>query len=245
MLAAGVLYFISAVLNEPFRALVVRVNDPAVHKALTDWSLFIASSAFVGFIWAALWLWFKGCEKKFLEVWFEKPPVQPVLDSSEVTTETPAVKRTIVSIDDLDKYILEQVKIEVEHTRSWPTKILAFYVAVTAGVVTGLLSIGTRQTCPISPSSYVKMLIIVAIIGLSGWVIALLRKNHLSYLRHRNIQVLFQKSNQEELQKRATIPAEWFTENEVRFETRWLGWGFYCYLVILITVLSIAGIWIS
>ena len=43
-------------------------------------------------------------------------------------------------------HILEQAKIEVEHTRSWPTKILAFYVATNAGIVTTLFSITSRST---------------------------------------------------------------------------------------------------
>jgi hypothetical protein len=34
-----------------------------------------------------------------------------------------------MAMDDLEKYILEQAKIEVDYTRSWPNKLLAFYVA--------------------------------------------------------------------------------------------------------------------
>lgn len=56
-------------------------------------------------------------------------------------------------MEDLDKYVLEQAKIEVEHTRSWPKKILAFYVAINAGVVSALFAITSRSKNPLSVRS--------------------------------------------------------------------------------------------
>jgi hypothetical protein len=42
---------------------------------------------------------------------------------------------------DAQKYIIEQAKIEVEHTRSWPTKVMAFYVAINFGLVGSLIAL--------------------------------------------------------------------------------------------------------
>ena len=82
-------------------------------------------------------------------------------------------------MEDLEKYVLEQAKTEVEHTRSWPTKILAFYVAINAGVVTALFAITGRSTNPLSVPCWVKTIITVAILVLLAWAYYLLQKNHL------------------------------------------------------------------
>ena len=104
-------------------------------------------------------------------------------------------------MDDLDKYVLEQAKIEVEHTRSWPAKILAFYVATIAGIVTAVFSITSRTQNQLYVPQCVKILLTAAIAVLLLWAFVLLRKNHLSYLRYRNVQVRFQMNNHEELNR--------------------------------------------
>lgn len=148
-------------------------------------------------------------------------------------------------MEDLDKYVLEQAKIEVEHTRSWPTKILAFYVAINAGVVSALFAVTSRSGNPLLVPSWVKTVVTLAVVGLLLWAFALLRKNHKSYLRHRNVQVRFQQANKEEIQKRFIVPAEWFLDNDISPATRWQGWSFYFYIMILVTAFGLAGVWIS
>lgn len=149
------------------------------------------------------------------------------------------------AVDDLEKYILEQAKTEVEHTRSWPTKILAFYVAINAGIVTTLFTITGRSVNPLSVPCWAKAVITVAILCLLAWAYYLLQKNHKTYLLHRKIQVQFQQSNKLEIEKRFTVPHEWFQDIEVSLGTRWQGWSFYLYLVVLVAALGIAGVWIS
>lgn len=78
MLAAGLLFFMAAALTEPFKKIVLVMNDGHVGKTPKDWALFVLLSAWVGSMWAGLWLWFKGSEKKFLEVWFAKAPQQGI-----------------------------------------------------------------------------------------------------------------------------------------------------------------------
>lgn len=148
-------------------------------------------------------------------------------------------------MEELEKYVLEQAKIEVEHTRSWPTKILAFYVTINAGVVSALFAITGRSVNAFYVPCFAKTLITAAILGLLAWAFALLQKNHKSYLRHRNIQIQFQQVNKKKIQNRFTVPAEWFSGNEVNIATRWQGWSFYFYLMVLVTALGLTGVWIS
>ena len=148
-------------------------------------------------------------------------------------------------MEDLEKYVLEQAKTEVEHTRSWPTKILAFYVAINAGVVTALFAITGRSTNPLSVPCWVKTIITVAILVLLAWAYYLLQKNHKTYLGHRKLQVQYQQANRPEIEKRYTVPPEWFSDIKVSLGTRWQGWSFYFYLVVLVAAFGIAGVWVS
>jgi hypothetical protein len=148
-------------------------------------------------------------------------------------------------MDDLDKYVLEQAKTEVEHTRSWPTKILAFYIALNAGVVTTLLTLSGRTTNPVYVPTFAKLLLSVAVLGLLIWAWLLLVKNHRSYLQHRNLQIKFQMDNAATLKEKYPIPTQWLSLQEVNLSTRWLGWSFYLYLLIVVAILGLTGIWVS
>lgn len=151
----------------------------------------------------------------------------------------------VEAVDDLDKYVLEQAKIEVEHTRSWPTKILAFYVAINAGVVTTLFAITGRSVNPLSVPWWAKTVITAAILSLLVWALYLLQKNHKTYLQHRKLQVQFQQANKVEIENRFSVPPEWLRDIEVSLGTRWQGWSFYFYLVVLVAAFGMAGVWIS
>jgi len=74
MLAAGLLFFLAAGLAEPFKKIVLVMNDRQVTKTASDWLLFVFLSVPAGAVWASAWLWFKGSEKRFLEIWFSKTP---------------------------------------------------------------------------------------------------------------------------------------------------------------------------
>jgi hypothetical protein len=70
--AAALLFFMSAILSDPFKKIAQLVNDRNVRTSMHDWMLILKVSVPSGLIWAALWLWFKGCEKKILEIYFSK-----------------------------------------------------------------------------------------------------------------------------------------------------------------------------
>ncbi|WP_370306251.1 hypothetical protein [Sinimarinibacterium flocculans] len=148
-------------------------------------------------------------------------------------------------MNDVEKYVLEQAKIEVEHTRSWPTKILAFYVAINAGLVTTLFALAGRTSNLVTVPCWVKTVITMAVLCLLAWAFYLLQKNHRTYLAHRKLQVQFQQVNRSDIEKQLTPPQEWFADIDVRLGTRWQGWSFYFYLVVLVSTFSIVGVWAS
>lgn len=148
-------------------------------------------------------------------------------------------------MNDIEKYVMEQAKIEVEHTRSWPTKILAFYVAINAGLVTTLFALANRTSNPITAPCWAKSIITVAVLFLLAWSFYLLQKNHRTYLAHRKLQVQFQQANKEEIERQFSPPPEWFADVDVRLDTRWQGWSYYFYLVVLVSMFSIIGVWVN
>jgi hypothetical protein len=150
-----------------------------------------------------------------------------------------------MNMNDIEKYVLEQAKTEVEHTRSWPTNILAFYVAINAGLVTTLFALANRSLNPHTAPCWAKAVITVAVLVLLAWVFYLLQKNHRTYLAHRKLQVQFQQANKAEIEKQFTPPPEWFADIDTRLGTRWQGWSFYFYLVVLVSTFSIIGVWVS
>lgn len=70
--SAGIIFFLAVGLIEPFQNLIKIFNDPNTDKPIGAWVQFIYWSIFCGSIWSAAYLWFKGSEKRFLEIWFGK-----------------------------------------------------------------------------------------------------------------------------------------------------------------------------
>ena len=144
---------------------------------------------------------------------------------------------------EINGYILEQAKIEVDHTRSWPTKVMAFYVAINFGLVGSLIALKNLATSFTSPF-WGKIILGLLILVLSIWVVFVLIKNHINYLTYRNIQVEFQKNHLQDSKEKYSLPVDWFKRNEICFSTRFWGWGFYLYIVIIITLLTEVALFI-
>ena len=148
-----------------------------------------------------------------------------------------------MEIDDLDKYVLEKAEIEVEYTRSWPNKLLAFYVAINFGVAGSLLTLAGRTSPVLVPTCWNIIITLIAVIFFI-WTFSLLVKNHRSYLRHRNLQIQFQNQHSEEIKERKyEPPKDWFQVNEISISERWQGWCFYLFVTVIVTALTIATIW--
>lgn len=141
------------------------------------------------------------------------------------------------------KYILDQAKIEIEQARSWPTKIMAFYVAINFGLIGSLIAL-KKEAILAAVSCWARDAVIGLVLVLACWVILLLWKNHRNYLTCRNMQITFQNKNIIGFKDEYKLPDDWFKTNNVRPWRRFCGWGFYFYIVLMITVLTITGIWL-
>lgn len=149
-----------------------------------------------------------------------------------------------VEESDIEKYVLDQAKIEVEHNRSWPPKVMAFYVAINLGL-TGSLIAAQKATSPWSLGClrFVQWSLTVLTSGLAIWVIRILLKNHKNYLTYRNVQINVQQKFRSS-QEKYRLPDDWFKSQEVRWSKRFCGWGFYAYIVVMFLILVIAVIWL-
>ena len=52
----------------------------------------------------------------------------------------------------IEKYIIDQANIEIEHVRSWPTKVMAFYTAINFGIIGAVIAL--QKTDPPVQLSY-------------------------------------------------------------------------------------------
>jgi len=143
-----------------------------------------------------------------------------------------------------ENYIFDQAKIEIEHTRSWPTKVMAFFVAIHFGIVGTVIGLQKTNGNFLNFPCAVKTILTLFIVIFSGWVICILLKNHVNYLIYRNIQIRLQRKNLEQCRKEFDLPDDWFRENFINWFTRSLGWGLYGFLVIGLCASAITVIWL-
>jgi hypothetical protein len=147
-------------------------------------------------------------------------------------------------MDELEKYILGQAETEVEYTRSWPNKLLAFYVAINFGLAGSLVALASREKNQIKISDCGALLITLGIAGFFIWTVWLLIRNHLSYLQYRNVQIQFQRDNLEKTHKeKFLLPDNWFRLNRINIFERGQGWLFYFFTTVLVTAISIWAVW--
>lgn len=132
---------------------------------------------------------------------------------------------------------------ELNRCRDWPVKVLAFASALYAGLIGFVTLKSENQNVLVS----LKIGLSVVVIWFSFYIITILKKQHLEYLKYRNIQI--------RLQKKLDIHA-WTVNNEkiftayekelpVKTTTNALGWKFYRLYVITITSFAIVSLWLK
>lgn len=144
---------------------------------------------------------------------------------------------------DIQKYILSQAAIEIEHNRSWPTKVMAFYIAINFGLATALIAL-RNDICSFALPCIAKTVITIVLLILASWVLRVLRGNHKNYLKYRNLQIFNQKKILEQRKDEFGLPDDWFKSVEVRASTRFLGWGLYAYIVVMTASFLLVGMWL-
>jgi len=143
---------------------------------------------------------------------------------------------------DIQKFVLAQATTEVEHNRSWQTKIMAYYIAINFGIATALIAL-RNDICSLE-SCGAKPVVTIAVLILAAWTLTILWKNHRNYLKYRKLQVFNQNKFLEKRKDEFGIPGDWLMPFENRASIRFLGWGFYAYIVVMTTALLIVGMWV-
>ena len=141
------------------------------------------------------------------------------------------------------EYVLDQAGKEVEHCRSWPTKVMAFFVAINFGIVAGLAALLSNSLpARIHISMTGKSVLTGALLLLATWVIGILIRNHNHYLKYRGVQVFVQSIVFPEGPAREGLPPEWFMESGSSPVNLWWGYGLYVFMVFVIALLTIAAV---
>ena len=140
------------------------------------------------------------------------------------------------------KYILDQVNIEIDHIRSWPTKVMAFYVAINFGIISVIIALQKFST-PVQIPFYIKTAIAIVIVIFTLRILRTLWNLNTNYIIQRNLQIdlqkkIFNKDKQEEY----NLPSFWFKKKEGCSCIKYPGWLIYVYFLILILFLMIIGI---
>jgi hypothetical protein len=136
------------------------------------------------------------------------------------------------------RFIYDKVYDEINRCRDWPVKILGFTSGLYLAVVT-LLKIDSDRF-PIHSNS--KWGFYIGISIFSGYCIGILMKQHLDYLKYRNIQIGMQKKMKVQLWKvggKRIIPEKWDNEFKGKLCENWTGWVFYAIFIICLSILSI------
>jgi hypothetical protein len=102
------------------------------------------------------------------------------------------------------KYILDQVNIEIDHIRSWPTKIMAFYVAINFGIISVIIAI-QKFNPPVQLPFYLKTAITIVIIFFTLRILRTLWNLNTNYITQRNLQIDLQKKYLIKINKKNTI----------------------------------------
>jgi hypothetical protein len=144
---------------------------------------------------------------------------------------------------DIQKFVLSQAAAEVEYNRSWPTKIMAFYIAINFGIATALITL-RNDFCSLGSSCIAKAIITILLLILAAWTLRVLWRNHKNYLNYRNLQIFNQKKILEKKKDDFGVLDDWFVPLKERALTRFFGWGFYAYIVVMTSALVIVGMWL-
>ncbi len=144
--------------------------------------------------------------------------------------------------EDKEKYILDQANIEIEQVRSWPTKVMAFYVAINFGIIGAVISL-QKSNPPVQLSCCIKTVITIIVFVLTFCMLCILCRSNRNYITHRELQIDLQKKlfNEDE-RKEYNLPSSWFEKKKGCSCIKYPGWLFYVCFVILVTILVVIGI---
>jgi len=137
-----------------------------------------------------------------------------------------------------EKFMYEKVYDELNRSRDWPFKIMAFASAIYLALI-GLMQIDEVKfefTC------LIKAIIVFIITVFSFWTICIIVRQHLNYIDYRNIQKKLQikmKIFEWKIDESKIFPDHWKKEFEQSIFTGFQGWGFYAFYIIALYAISV------
>jgi|GEM_PF-5072933 hypothetical protein len=136
------------------------------------------------------------------------------------------------------KFIYDKVYDEINRCRDWPVKILGF----TSGLYLAVLTILKINSDRLPIYSNGKWCLYIGIALFSLYCIGILMKQHLDYLKYRNIQIRMQKKMKVQFWKvngKRIVPEKWDDEFKGKLWENCTGWIFYAFFIICLSTLSI------
>jgi hypothetical protein len=135
------------------------------------------------------------------------------------------------------KLMYDNVYDELNRSRDWPIKIMAFATAVYIAIY-GLLKFDSTNICL---SIWIKGLLMTFIVLLTLITYINILNQHLNYLKYRDIQIRIQnKLNIQNLEVNngPIFPIEWTNKQDEK-QKFGLGWHFYASYIIVLAIIAI------
>ena len=152
------------------------------------------------------------------------------------------MKTTIMEESDKLRYIQCQVNFEIEYIRSWPTKVMAFYVAINFGIISAVIAL-QKFNPPAQLHWGMKVVLTIIVVILASWMLRILCKSNNNYIDNRNLQIDLQKKLFNEAERKEyKLPKSWFKKREGRNCRKYPGWLFYVFVLIIVAGLVVTGI---
>jgi hypothetical protein len=170
-------------------------------------------------------------------------PRQPPIERKELFL--PVLLNILISFlylimdDEYVRFIYDKVYDEINRCRDWPIKILGF----TSGLFVAILGFLKLFPGKVGLTCNEKWSICIIMSFFSIFCVYILGKQHLAYLRYRNIQIRLQ--NHIGIQNwlgpgdKRIIPREWDDELNSSLRTNSQGWLFYACYILLLSAFSI------
>ena len=144
---------------------------------------------------------------------------------------------------DIDEYIQDQINIEIEHIRSWPTKVMAFYVAFSFAIISVVIAL-QKFDPPVQLSCRIKTDIMIIILFVAFYILYTLWNLNDKYAIQRELQIDLQTKLFKDKQEDYSLPKFWFEKKRRWSCIKYPGWLIYVCLLVLITFLVVKGIFI-
>ena len=136
------------------------------------------------------------------------------------------------------KLIYDTIYDELNRSRDWPIKIMAFASAA----YLALFSILKFDPTHIALSFRIKILVISLLACFWALTIIVIVKQHKNYLKYRNVQIRLQKAMKVyewKIDCENVLPASWKKPIKEKIWTRCYGWLFYASYITIIATITI------